>query len=89
MSPWSRTVRLLRPEGLVFHKTVRTLRPKHLPQRKDSIADDPTPGTGEFAITQSSSDSSVGDMIEEFRDLDKLGQGFISADPLEEIDIGD
>jgi hypothetical protein len=31
----------------------------------------------------------VGDMIEEFRDLDKLGQGFTSADPLEEIDIGD
>ena len=28
-------------------------------------------------------------MIEEFRDLDKLGQGFTSADPLEEIDIGD
>jgi hypothetical protein len=51
--------------------------------------DDPTPRTGESAITQSSSDSSVGDMIEEFRDLDKLGLGFISADPLEEIDIGD
>jgi hypothetical protein len=31
----------------------------------------------------------VGDIIEEFRDLDKLGQGFTSADPLEEIDIGD
>jgi hypothetical protein len=31
----------------------------------------------------------VGDMIEEFRDLDKLGQGFTSVDPLEEIDIGD
>jgi hypothetical protein len=28
-------------------------------------------------------------MIEEFRDLDKLGQGFTSADPLEEIDIQD
>jgi hypothetical protein len=28
-------------------------------------------------------------MMEEFRDLDKLGQGFTSADPLEEIDIGD
>jgi hypothetical protein len=28
-------------------------------------------------------------MIEEFRDLNKLGQGFTSADPLEEIDIGD
>jgi hypothetical protein len=30
----------------------------------------------------------MGDMIEEFRDIDKLGQGFTSADPLEEIDIG-
>jgi hypothetical protein len=28
-------------------------------------------------------------MIEEFRDLDKLGQGFTLTDPLEEIDIGD
>jgi hypothetical protein len=28
-------------------------------------------------------------MIEEFRDLDKLGQGFTAADPLEEIDTGD
>jgi hypothetical protein len=33
--------------------------------------------------------SLVGDIIEEFRDLDKLGQGFTTADPLEEIDIGD
>jgi hypothetical protein len=29
------------------------------------------------------------DIIEEFRDLNKLGQGFTSPDPLEEIDIGD
>jgi hypothetical protein len=28
-------------------------------------------------------------VIEEFRDFDKLGQGFTSDDPLEEIDIGD
>jgi hypothetical protein len=61
---------------------------EHLPQRKDSITDDPAPETGESAITQRSSDSSVGDKIDEFRDLDKLGQGFTSADPLEEIDIG-
>jgi hypothetical protein len=27
--------------------------------------------------------------IEETEDLDKLGLGFMSADPLEEIDIGD
>jgi hypothetical protein len=60
---------------------------KHLPQRKDSITNDPVPETRKPAITQGSSDSSVGDMIEEFRDLDKLGQGFTSADPLEEIDI--
>jgi hypothetical protein len=38
---------------------------------------------------QSPSSSSEGGLIEEFRDLDKLGQGFTSADPLEEIDIGD
>jgi hypothetical protein len=56
---------------------------EHLPQHKNSITDDPTPETGESAITQRSSDSSMGDMIEEFRDLDKLGQGFTSADPLE------
>jgi hypothetical protein len=46
---------------------------EHLPQCKDSITDDPPPETVESAITQRSSDSSVGDMIEEFRDLDKLG----------------
>ena len=27
--------------------------------------------------------------IEDFDDLDKLGQGFTSADPLEKVDIGD
>jgi hypothetical protein len=27
--------------------------------------------------------------IEDFDELEKLGQGFSSADPLEEIDIGD
>jgi hypothetical protein len=62
---------------------------EHLPQYKNSITDDPAPETGESAITQRSTDSSVGDMIEEFRDHDKLGHGFTSADPLEEIDIGD
>jgi hypothetical protein len=46
---------------------------EHLPQRKDSVTDDPVPETRKPAITQRSSDSSVGDMIEEFRDLDKLG----------------
>jgi hypothetical protein len=62
---------------------------EHLPQRKDSITDDPALETEESAITQRSSDSSVEDMIEEFRDLDKLGQRFTSTDPLEEIGIGD
>jgi hypothetical protein len=62
---------------------------EHLPQRKDGITDDLAPETREATITQRSSDSSVGDMIEEFKDLDKLGQGFTSANPLEEIDIGD
>jgi hypothetical protein len=27
--------------------------------------------------------------IEDFDEMEKLGQGFLSADPLEEIDIGD
>jgi hypothetical protein len=62
---------------------------ERLPHHKDSITDDPTPEIGESAITPRSSGSFVGDMIEEFRDLDKLGHGFTSTDPLEEIDIGD
>jgi hypothetical protein len=62
---------------------------EHPPQHKTSVADDPTPETGGSAVTQRSSNSSVGDILEEFKDLDKLGQGFTSADPLEEIDIGD
>jgi hypothetical protein len=59
------------------------------PHHKTSVADDPTLETRRSTITQRSSNSPVGDIIEEFRDLDKLGQGFTSADPLEEIDIGD
>jgi hypothetical protein len=62
---------------------------EHPPQYKTSVADDPAPETRGSAATQRSSNSSVGDIIEEFRDLDKLGQGFTSVDPLEEIDIGD
>ena len=46
---------------------------EHPPHRKDSITDNLAPETGESAITQRSSYSSMGDMIEEFRDLDKLG----------------
>jgi hypothetical protein len=59
------------------------------PQHKTSIADSPALETGQSAIAQRSSNSSMGNIIEEFRDLDKLGHGFTSADPLEEIDIGD
>ena len=62
---------------------------EHVSQQKDSITDDPVPETEKSVVTQRSSNSSVGNMIEEFRDLDKLGQGFTSADPLEKIDIGD
>jgi hypothetical protein len=59
------------------------------PQHKTNVADNPTLETRRPAVTQRSSNSPVGDIIEEFRDLDKLGQGFTSADPLEAIDIGD
>jgi hypothetical protein len=72
-----------------FSQNSSVFKTEHLPQLKDSIMDDPALETEESAITQRSSDSSVGGMIEEFRDLDKLVQGFTSADPLEEIDIGD
>jgi hypothetical protein len=40
-------------------------------------------------VTQRPLNSSEGGIIEEFRDLDKLGQGFTSANPLEENNIGD
>jgi hypothetical protein len=46
---------------------------ERLPQHKASIADGSTLETGRSAVTQRSSNSSVGDIIEEFRDLDKLG----------------
>jgi hypothetical protein len=29
------------------------------------------------------------EVIEDFEEVEKLGQGFLSADPLEEINIGD
>ena len=66
-----------------------TFNTQHPPQYKTSVTDDPAPEIRGSAITQTSSNSSVGDIIEEFRDLDKLGQGFTLADPLEEIDIED
>jgi hypothetical protein len=46
---------------------------EHPPQHITSVADDPAPETGESTVTQRSSNSFVGDIIEEFRDLDKLG----------------
>ena len=36
-----------------------------------------------------SSENDIYESIEELDDMDKLGQGFTSADPLEEVDIGD
>jgi hypothetical protein len=58
-------------------------------QHGSGVADGPAFKTERSAPTQRPSSSSEGGLIEEFRDLDKLGQGFTSADPLEEIDIGD
>jgi hypothetical protein len=66
-----------------------TFKAERLPQHKTSVTDSSTLETGRSAVTQRSSNSSVGDIIEELRDLDKLGLGFTSVDPLEEIDIGD
>jgi hypothetical protein len=66
-----------------------TFKAKRPPQHKTSVADGPTLEIGRSTVTQRSSSSSMGDITEEFRDLDKFGQGFTSADPLEEIDIGD
>jgi hypothetical protein len=66
-----------------------TFKAEKPPQHKTSAADNPALKIGRSTVTQRSSNSSVGDVIEEFRDFDKLGQGFTSANPLEEIDIGD
>jgi hypothetical protein len=64
-----------------------TFKAERLPQHKTSVTDSSTLETGRSAVTQRSSNSSVGDIIEELRDLDKLGLGFTSFDPLEDIDI--
>jgi hypothetical protein len=50
----------------------------------DSLA----PKVGQSADAQRASNSFEVCTIGEFRDLDKLGQGFTSVDLLEEIDIG-
>ena len=36
-----------------------------------------------------SNENDMYESIEELDDMDKLGQGFTSANPLEEVDIGD
>ena len=36
-----------------------------------------------------SDENDMYESIEELEDMNKLGQGFTSADPLEEVDIGD
>ena len=58
-------------------------------QRRSCVADPPTLEVRRSATKQRAPNSFEGGIIEEFRDLGKLGQGFTSADPLEEIDIGD
>jgi hypothetical protein len=52
-----------------------TFKAEQPPQHKTSVANGPALETGRSTVTQRSSNSSVGDIIEEFRDFDKLGQG--------------
>ena len=40
-------------------------------------------------VKDRSSEDDMYESIEELDDMDKLGQGFTSADPFEEVDIGD
>jgi hypothetical protein len=49
--------------------------------------DGPAFETGRATATQRPPNFSEGGIIEEFRDLNKLGQGFTSADPLEDESI--
>src|SRR5688572_9383153 len=58
-------------------------------QHESGVADSRAFETGRFAATQRPPNFFEGGIIEEFGDLDKLGQGFTSANPLEEIGIGD
>jgi hypothetical protein len=58
-------------------------------QHGSAVADGPAFEAGRSVAAQRAPNSSEGGMIEEFRDLDMLGHGFTSADPLEVIDIGD
>jgi hypothetical protein len=56
----------VRRSGLSQNSSV--FKTEHLLQHKVSIADDSALESGESSITQRSSNSSVGDMNEEFRD---------------------
>jgi hypothetical protein len=62
---------------------------QRMSQQESGVADCPTSKIGQSAAAQRASNSSEVIIIEEFRDLDKLGHGFTSTDPLEEIDIED
>jgi hypothetical protein len=53
------------------------------------LLDSPVPMNRWSKVTQRTSFLSDLYMIEEFRDLDKLGQWFTSVDPIEKVDIGD
>jgi hypothetical protein len=58
-------------------------------QHEPDIMDGPAFETGRSVVAQRSPGYFERGIIEEFMDLDKLGQGFTSVDPLEEIDIED
>jgi hypothetical protein len=66
-----------------------TLKAGQASQHGSGVVDGPALETGRSAATKRPPNSSEGGLIEEFRYLNKLGQGFTSADTLEEIDIGD
>jgi hypothetical protein len=58
-------------------------------QFEASITDGLDPEARQSATTQEASDSIEMSTIVEFRDFNKLGQGFTSVDPLDDVDIGD
>ena len=73
------------------------------PDRSDRSSDRHTEPTGQFNRSDRSDADWLMERIEHYRsrmndmceaikdteDMDKLGQGFMSADPLEKVDIGD
>jgi hypothetical protein len=58
-------------------------------QSRFTIVDGSASEAGQSATVHRASNSVEVSTIEEFRDLDKFGQGFTSTDPLEKIDLGD